>query len=64
MFDDADLNELLNALKRTRAVDQALHRLQARHELSLRAFLLANGPVQKPPQAIPEQDLAEPQSQS
>ncbi len=60
MVDDADLTELLNALKRTRAVDRTLHRLQARHELSLRGFLLANGPAQTPRQAIPEQDLAEP----
>ena len=60
MVDDADLTELLNALKRTRAVDQTLHRLQARHELSLRGFLLANGPAQKSRQAIPEQDIADP----
>lgn len=60
MVDDADLTELLNALKRTRAVDQTLHRLQARRELSLRGFLLANGPTLKPRQAIPEQDIADP----
>jgi hypothetical protein len=62
MIDDADLDELLNALTRTRAVDRTLHRLQARHELSLRGFLLANGPARTPRQAIPEQDLAEPRA--
>lgn len=61
MFDDADLNELLSALKRMRAVDRTLHRLQTRHDLSLRGFLLASGPGRKPLQPIPEQDLAEPQ---
>jgi hypothetical protein len=62
MVDDADLDELLKALTRTRAVDRTLHRLQARHELSLRGFLLANGPAVKPQPAIPEQDLVEPQA--
>jgi hypothetical protein len=61
VIDDADLNELLSALTRTRAVDRTLHRLQARRELSLRGFLLANGPARKPQLAVPEQDLAEPQ---
>jgi hypothetical protein len=56
VVDEADLAELLSALKRTRAVDQTLHRLQARHELSLRGFLLANGPARKPQSPIPEQD--------
>ena len=60
MIDNADLDELLNAVTRMRAVDRTLHRLQARHELSLRGFLMANGPAQKPRQAVPEQDLAEP----
>ena len=60
MVDDADLTELLNALKRTRAVDQTLHRLQVRRELSMRGFLLANGSARKPGQATPEQDIAEP----
>lgn len=58
MVDEPDLAELLNALKRTCAVDQTLHRLQARHELSLRGFLLANGPAQKPQMPVPEQDTA------
>jgi len=62
MVDDADLDELLNALTRTRAVDRTLHRLQARHELSLRGFLLANGPARKLGPAIPEQDIAESQT--
>ena len=60
MVDDADITELLNALKRTRAVDQTLHRLQVRRELSLRGFLLANGPALKPREATPEQDIADP----
>ena len=60
VVDEPDFTELLNALKRTRAVDQTLHRLQARHELSLRGFLLANGVTQKPQMPIPEQDVAEP----
>jgi hypothetical protein len=59
VLDDADFAELLNALKRTRADDRTLHRLQARHELSLRGFLLANGPARKPGQAATEQDTAE-----
>jgi hypothetical protein len=58
MFDDADFAELMNALKGMRAVDRTLHRLQARHELSLRGFLLASGPARKPGQAVPEQDTA------
>ena len=62
MVDDADLDELLNAVTRMRAVDQTLQRLQARHQLSLRGFLLANGPARKAQPAIPEQDLAEPQA--
>jgi hypothetical protein len=60
VVDEPDLAELLNALKRTRAVDQTLHWLQVRRELSLRGFLLANGPAQKPQMPIPEQDTAEP----
>jgi hypothetical protein len=60
VVDEPDFTELLNALKRTRAVDQTLHRLQARHELSLRGFLLANGPAQKLQMPIAEQDTAEP----
>jgi len=59
MFDDADFADLMNALKRTRAVDRTLHRLPARRELSLRGFLLANGPARTPGQAVPEQDTAE-----
>jgi len=62
MVDDADLDELLNALTRTRAVDRTLHRLQARHELSLRGFLLANGPARKLGPPIPEQDISESQT--
>ena len=60
MVDEADLMELLSALKRTRAVDQVLHQLQARHELSLRGFLLANGPALKQQKPVPEQNIAEP----
>jgi hypothetical protein len=60
VVDEPDLAELLNALKRTRAVDQTLHRLQLRRELSLRGFLLANGPAQKPQMPVPDQDTAEP----
>jgi hypothetical protein len=59
VVEEPDLAELLNALKRTRAVDQTLHRLQVRHELSLRGFLLANGPAPKPQMPIPEQDTTE-----
>ena len=59
LVDESDLAELLNALTRTRAVDQTLHRLQVRHELSLRGFLLANGPARKPQMPIPEQDTAD-----
>jgi hypothetical protein len=60
LVDEPDLEELLSALKRMRAVDQTLQRLQARHELSLRGFLLANGPALKPQKPIPEQNIAEP----
>ncbi len=60
MLDESDLAELLGALKRTRAVDQTLHRLQARRDLSLRGFLLANGPALKPRKPLPEQDIVEP----
>jgi hypothetical protein len=60
VLDESDLAELLGALKRTRAVDQTLHRLQVRHELSLRGFLLANGPGRKPQKPIPEQDTLKP----
>ncbi len=60
LVEESDLAELLNALTRTRAVDQALHRLQIRHELSLRGFLLANGPARTPPLPIPEQDISDP----
>ena len=60
VVDEADLMELLSALKRTRAVDQVLHQLQARHELSLRGFLLANGPALKQQKPVPEQNIAEP----
>ena len=60
MVDEPDLEELLNAVKRTRAVDRTLQRLQARHQLSLRGFLLANGPALKLQKPIPEQNTAEP----
>ena len=60
LVDEPDLDELLSALKRMCAVDRRLQRLQARHELSLRGFLLANGPALKPQKPIPEQNIAEP----
>ena len=60
MVDEPDLEELLGALQRMRAVDQTLQRLQVRHELSLRGFLLANGPALKLQKPIPEQNIAEP----
>jgi hypothetical protein len=62
VIDDADIDDLLNALARTRAVDQTLHHLRARHQLSLRGFLLANGPTRPLQPAVSEQDLAEPQA--
>jgi hypothetical protein len=60
LVDEPDLDELLSALQRMRAVDQTLQQLQARHELSLRGFLLANGPTLKLLKPIPEQNIAEP----
>jgi hypothetical protein len=60
LVDEPDLEELLSALQRMQAVDQTLQRLQVRHELSLRGFLLANGPALKQQKPIPEQNIAEP----
>jgi hypothetical protein len=60
LADEPDLEELLSALQRMQAVDQTLQRLQVRHELSLRGFLLANGPALKQQKPIPEQNIAEP----
>jgi hypothetical protein len=60
MIDDADLDELLNAVTRMRAVDRRLHRLQSRHELTMRGFLVATAPRPRTVEAVPEQDLAEP----
>jgi hypothetical protein len=60
MIDDADLDELLNAVTRMRAIDRTLLRLQVRHQVTMRGFLLASGPVPRAGEAVPEQDLAEP----
>jgi hypothetical protein len=60
LVDESDLEDVLSASKLTRAVDRTLQRLQVRHELSVRGFLLANGPALKLQKPIPEQNIAEP----
>jgi hypothetical protein len=57
MGDKLDLSELVSALKRTREVDPQLHNLQTRRELSMRGFLLANGPGRMPSKPAAEQDI-------
>jgi hypothetical protein len=55
--EELDLTELVNALRRTRAVDRRLQTLRIRRELSMKGFLLANGSGRMPQKPVPEQDV-------
>jgi len=55
--DELDLSELVGALKRMREVDRRLQNLQTRRGLSMRGFLLANGPGRMPGKPAAEQDI-------
>ncbi len=57
MVEDSDLADLMDAVSRTRRIDQKLTRLKEQRELSLQGFLHAYFPPIPAKTPTPDQDL-------